>query len=817
MLHAWNDTASALPQDACLHHLFEQQAARTPAATAIIAGDRMVRYDELDAWACRLARRLRRRGVGPGCLVAVCLDRSPEMVAAILAVLKAGGAYVPLDPASPPHRLRQTLTEVQWPLLLTQTYLAGRIPQPQCEVVLFDWEEDVPEEGLPQPTARPGDLAYVIFTSGSTGIPKGVMIEHRAIVNTIQWRQQAIPMGGGDRLLLTLPFVFDASVTAIFATLASGAALVLADLGAERDRTRLLSNITSHGVTVLQMPPSGLRLLLEGPGLEECRTLRRVCCGGKVMPPDLADRLWDRLQGAVGAAYTPAELGLARKLRGKGSLLELYNLYGPTEAACEVTYHLCCPTDRKNNVRICEGGMPSRDVSRAGMLVAAQSMPARLRREGMPPNSGSCSLADPEHGRAVVPIGRPVFNVQVMVLDPRGQPVPIGVPGEIYVGGAGLARGYWRDPALTAQRFLTDPFSAKPAHNSIAPATAADGWPTASWNSSAVRTTRSRSGATGSSWARSKCCWHGTRRSVRRLAWPEPMAPPSHDSLHTWRCMPSHRAMLLPRNCGATSADFSPSTWFLRRSSCWKACREPSVARSISGHSTDASQREGRTLVGPQTPLEEFLLGLWRQLLHIEQVGVEDNFFELGGNSIDGALLIHQAQEKLGEYVYTVALFDAPTVRGLARYLGETCRDAVARVFGPESLPAGTAPAPSRVNGEKVALLRSLIRRLPPRPSKPKRKNPPAVFVLSAPRSGSTLIRVMLGGHPCLFGPPELQLLNFNTLAEHRRAFDTDRDRFWLDGTVRAVMELKQCEADSTGQSLRTMKIAASRSKSSTA
>jgi amino acid adenylation domain-containing protein len=386
----WNDTAADFPEHLCLHTLFEAAAGRRPHAIAVVFGDRTLTYRELNRRANQLANHLRAMGVGPDVLVGLHLEQSPELVIALLGVLKAGGAYLPLDPSYPGPRLAFMLDDAAPRVLLTRRSLIGALPERGASVVLdmdADWVVIArASEENPSHRARPEHLAYVIYTSGSTGKPKGAMIAHRGICNQVQWRQRAFPLGAGDAVLQRTPFGADPSVWEFFGPLAAGARLVMPRPGECRDIAALLRVIAEQEVTVLQVVPSLLRVLLEDPGFASCRALRRVFCGGEVLSVALRERFFAR------------------------SAAELHNLYGPTEASIDAAYWTC--------------------------------------RRG--------------HDPCMVPIGRPIANATAYILDAHLQPVPPGVLGELYVGGRGVAGGYLHRPALSAERFLGDPFDARP-------------------------------------------------------------------------------------------------------------------------------------------------------------------------------------------------------------------------------------------------------------------------------------------------------------------------------------------------------------------
>ena len=442
VLRGFNDTAVAYPKEALIHELFEQQVKRTPEAVAVQYEDEQLTYAQLNAQANQLAHRLRglkdEAGaalVVPDARVAICVERSLEMVVGLLGILKAGAAYVPVDPEYPQDRIAYVLQDAGAKVLLTQGHLrdgllsleaaasgsgsssAASIREQSQElsqrqqgatvsgiassndgisseavhVLLLDDEStyaDEPEENIGrQDTGQTsGNLAYVIYTSGSTGLPKGVMNEHRGVVNRLCWMQQAYGLTAEDRVLQKTAFSFDVSVWEFFWTLLNGARLVMARPGGHRDPQYLVETIGQAGITTLHFVPSMLQMFIYAlpEGETGCASLQRIVCSGEELPLSLQHACQERLGHAA-----------------------LYNLYGPTEAAIDVTHWTC----------------------------------------------------DAAQQQGYVPIGRPIANTQIYILDGQGQPVPVGVSGEIHIAGDGVARGYLNRPELTAERFVRDPFS----------------------------------------------------------------------------------------------------------------------------------------------------------------------------------------------------------------------------------------------------------------------------------------------------------------------------------------------------------------------
>ncbi|MEW1640364.1 amino acid adenylation domain-containing protein, partial [Streptomyces sp. NPDC093801] len=393
LLTEWNDTARDVPART-LAELFQAQAARTPEATAVVSDGTGLTYRELNGRANRLARLLVERGVGPESLVGVLMERSPDLVVALLAVLKAGGAYVPIDPEYPAERIALMLEDARPALVIS----SSRTERPQvgdgAPQLVLDGPETVADlvrrgdadlaESERAAAPLPSHPAYVIFTSGSTGRPKGVAVPHRGVVNRLQWMQSEYRIGASDRVLQKTPFGFDVSVWEFFWPLSTGAALVLARPGGHRDPGYLAELIQREGITVAHFVPSMLQAFVGESSVTACTGLRAVFCSGEALSADLRDRFRTLLD------------------------VPLHNLYGPTEASVDVTAWPC-----ENDAEA-----------------------------------------------ATVPIGRPVWNTRVYVLDAALRLVPAGSVGELYLAGDQLARGYVNRPGLTAERFVADPFGA---------------------------------------------------------------------------------------------------------------------------------------------------------------------------------------------------------------------------------------------------------------------------------------------------------------------------------------------------------------------
>ncbi|WP_079053913.1 amino acid adenylation domain-containing protein [Streptomyces graminilatus] len=373
---------SATPE----YRLVERRARLTPDAVALVSGTERMTYEELNTRANRVAHALRRHGVGPDVPVGVCVERSADLVVAVLGVLKAGGAYVPLDPAHPPARLHDMIDNSDPAVVITHEWMREWLPADRL-LLCLDTEESLsaqPSTDLPD-TPHPANLMYIMYTSGSTGRPKGVMVHHGAIANRMAWDRASFPLTAEDAVLQLTSVGFDPSVWEIFAALTSGARLIILPPKAHLDPRTVVDAITRERVTALTAVPAQIALLIDqDPGLLDCPSLRYVFCGGDVLPPALARR------------FPPHRSP------------ELFNMYGPTEVSIDATAWRNTEVD------------------------------------------GS------------VPIGRPIGGVSALVRDGDLSEVSDGQVGELWIGGAGLARGYLGRPAETAEAFRPAPVGSPP-------------------------------------------------------------------------------------------------------------------------------------------------------------------------------------------------------------------------------------------------------------------------------------------------------------------------------------------------------------------
>ncbi|MEU3539964.1 non-ribosomal peptide synthetase [Streptomyces paromomycinus] len=590
LAHEWTDTASAYPIDRRLDAVIAEQAAARPDAVAVADGDRRLTYGELDRRANRLAHHLRDLGIGRDDLVGVAVERSAEVVVAILGALKAGAAYVPLDPEFPAQRLAAMLSESRPPVLLTQEHLLAGLPATDARIVCVDRDRaaiDARPDTVPPVTGGPGDLAYVTYTSGSTGRPKGVMVAHRSLFNIVTEARRLYALGPDSRILQFYTMSFDGGVWEVFTSLTSGATLVIADVEARQSPSRLAEQLRADGITALTLPPA-VAAVLDPESLPGVTSLGLA---GDVLAPELA-RAW---------------------ARGR----RLFNIYGPSEAALSVALH---------------------------------------------------RVEEAAEGRSV-PLGPPVPNTRFHVLDERLRLLPVGVIGELYLGGAGLARGYLERPDLTAERFVADPFG--PAGSRLYCTGDLVRWTPEGRLEFAGRVDKQvkirgyrvepaevesallRQPRVAEAVVVARDDGTGHKRLVGYVVGPagEPVPDPEELLRALSGQLPGY--MVPTAVVPMTALPLSPTGKVDPR-----ALPEP-----------PRTSRTAAVPVAPRNPTEEALAAIWAEVLAVENVGVEDDFFALGGDSITSLRLMSRVSGAFGVDVSPRDFFDAPTVAALAERL----------------------------------------------------------------------------------------------------------------------------------------------------
>ncbi len=602
LLEEWNNTAAKYPQNCCVHQQIEAIAAQTPDAIAVVFDQHRLTYQELNTRANALAHYLQRLGVRPNVRVALCVERSLEMIVGILGILKSGGAYVPLDPTYPQERLTFLLKDAHVPVLLTQARLIEKLPQHQTAILCLDSDWDiVVTESTENPiiTSTLENLAYLIYTSGSTGQPKGVLITHQNLAHSTNARIAYYPEPFTSFLLVS-SFAFDSSIGCIFWTLCQGKTLVLPREGLQKDIWQLTHLINHHQVSHWLSIPSLYSALLTHIESTQLLSLRTVIVAGESCTTELVERHYQQLPHT-----------------------SLFNEYGPTEGTVWCSVYNCQNHDLKNPV----------------------------------------------------PIGRPIANTQIYLLDSYLQPVPVGVPGEIHIGGKGLAIGYHNRSELTAEKFIPNPFHVGRG---------------AGEQERLYKTgDLGRYRPDGNIEFLGRIDYQVKLRGYRiELTAIEAVLLQHSEVLQAvvsvWEELLNKRlvgyVVLEPESATTTNElqrflrqnlpeYMIPTVWVkldaLPLNANGKVDRQNLPAPQQVLNSTQPELE-----ADPRTPVEKTLATLWTQALRLERVGIYDNFFELGGDSIQSIQIIAKANQA-GLSLSTNQLFEHPTIAELATVVGQ--------------------------------------------------------------------------------------------------------------------------------------------------
>ncbi|WP_420126422.1 non-ribosomal peptide synthase/polyketide synthase [Longimicrobium sp.] len=584
----WNRTQRPFPR-ACIHQLFQEQAARTPGAAALVWGAEELTYRELDARSNRLAHHLAGLGVGPESRVGVRVERSVANVVATLAVLKAGGCCVPVDTSYPAERMALMLADSAVRVLLTD----GELAAPGLHVIRLDQAEELlaahPDHPLSTGVSA-GNLAYVFYTSGSTGRPKGVMMGHREVVQYAACLPETMPIGPGDRVAQASNASFDAAVFEIWGALVHGATLVGIDRDVLLSAPLLGQALREQGITHLYQTAALFNQHVRGQ-VDVYAGLRQLVFGAE----------------AVGTE------GVRAMLR-EGKPARVLHEYGPTEAT------VWCTLEEVDEV---------------------------------------------EEGAATVSIGRPIPNARAYVLDPAGQPLPVGVPGELCIGGDGVVRGYLGRPGLTAERFVPDPFAAEPGARMYRTGDRAR------WKADGklefmgrlddqvkIRGFRIEPGEVEAAIA----AYPGVRQARVMMRQDQP-----GDKQLVAYIVGDAEAEALRAHLRQSLPEYMVPAAFVVLPQLPLTPNGKLDRKALPAPEGDAYAR--RSYEAPLGEIETALAGIWAEVLGLDRVGRRDNFFELGGHSLLAIRLI-EGMRRAGLYVEVRALFTTPVLAELALAVG---------------------------------------------------------------------------------------------------------------------------------------------------
>ncbi len=614
LLAAGNNYVREPQQNVCLHQLFEERAKQTPDAPAISLEEQLT-YEQLNQRADQLAIYLQKLGVRPEMKIGICIERSLEMVVALLGVLKAGAAYVPLDSMYPPERLSFIFKDADIEVLLTQSSLIKRLPSHAAHIVCLDSEwKEIAQQNLekPQRLACPENLAYVIYTSGSTGKPKGVSHSHQSIVDYTSHIIKDFQLTSADRVLQFASLSFDVAVEEIFPTLTCGATLVLTPtILAAKD---FLSFVAQEQLTVFELPTAFWHewmreMSVAGTRLPEC--VRMVIVGGEeILPERFAN--WQQLAGHQA---------------------NLVHVFGLTETAVtSTTYHV----------------KPHKAVQ------------------------GKKKDTEQEIG-VVLPIGRPLPNTEIYVLDERFEPVPIGIVGELYVGGNGLAYGYLNQTELTADKFIPHAFSERKGARLYKTGDfvryLADGnleFVGRSDNQVKIRGFRIELGEIEAALRE--------HPSVRDAVVVVKESATSDQQLVAY--LISDRDELNADEIRLFLKEKLPS--HMLPNAYVQLQKLPLTTNGkVDRHALPAPgtiRMDSRShFIAPQSKLEQEIAALWQEVLQQERVGRHDNFFELGGHSLLMMRVYSKLRDKTAKEFSLIEMFNHPTIHALARFIAREC------------------------------------------------------------------------------------------------------------------------------------------------
>jgi len=594
LLREWNDNSADYDKNVCLHELFEAQVKLTPQGIAVVFQGQQLTYEQLNQQANQLAHYLQKLGVAPETLVGICVNRSLEMVIAILGILKAGGAYVPLDPTYPKERLEIISADCKLSLILTQQSLLEKLPANNAHLICLDTHKNTfnqESEENPHSSVTSQNLAYIIYTSGSTGKPKGVQIAHTGVINLLNSMTKKLGLTSEDVSGAIASMAFDISVAEIFLPLSLGGKVVVITREVVLDGKQLSATLTNAGITIMQTTPATWEILLKSHWQGSNKL--KVICGGEALTQKLAKDLQNKCAS-------------------------LWNIYGPTE------------------------------------------------------NSVWSSIYQVESPETVIPIGKPFANIEIYILDAHLQPVPIGVFGEIHLGGVGLTRGYLNLPQLTQEKFIPHPFKNDPQARLYKTGDLArylsDGnieFLSRIDHQVKVRGFRIELGEIESVIA----TYPGVKETVVIVREDIP-----NDKRLVAYIIPQQPELITSDDLRSFLNQKLPN-YMIPNAFVFLATFPLTPNRKIDRSSLPAPQHSRSQLENliaqPTDKIEQELHHIWLKLLQIQPINTQDNFFALGGHSLLAVKLATEIERTFNKNIPLSLIFQSPTIEQIAKFLRE--------------------------------------------------------------------------------------------------------------------------------------------------
>lgn len=593
ILTTWNATTREYPPNCCIHQLFEDQVQRTPEAIAVVFEDQQLSYRELNAQANQLAHYLQKQGVGPEIPIGLYLERSLDMLIALLGVLKTGSAYIPLDPAYPQDRIAFVLQDSQAPLLLTQQKVLETLScdRPMAICLDTDWSLIAQESKTNLKSAvSPNNLAYIIYTSGSSGRPKGVQLQHSGVVNFLSSMQRDFHITTQDSLLAVTTLSFDIAVLEIFLPLITGARLHMLSQETTTNGDELGRALSVFHPTMMQATPATWNMLLD-TGMPTIHHLT-ILCTGEAMPHHLLEQLMAKKPAAI------------------------WNLYGPTETT----------------------------IWSSTQKMTSASLP--------------------------ITIGRPIANTQMYIVDAAGKPVPVGIPGELLIGGAGLARGYLHQPELTAEKFVPNPFSDDPASRLYRTGDLVRYLPdgTIDYLHRIDQQVKIRGFRIELAEIETILRQHPAVRGAAVIMHEDAQAGKQLIAYIVTSQKSSLTTKILTEALREKLPDYMMPSAFMQLDALPLTPNGKLDRKALSGtHSTTITT--GASTVLPTTMIQYQLLQIWEELLNKRSISMQDNFFLLGGHSLLATRLIIKIEQAFDRKITLPTLFAGPTIDQLAHAL----------------------------------------------------------------------------------------------------------------------------------------------------